>query len=201
MEENNKVTNIKEKMKRVKEVIIDGIKNPLDKIKEVANESSAKFLKIAIILLILWVVIVFVGSFYDTIYYWGFARIFKNIFKVLKTILAPVIGILIFSIIVVLLNKSNKKSLLTIITTLTFTKIPLIIASLVSLLTLISSKIGDIVQPFCDLCLIISIVLEYFGLKNLFKEESDKVFFKKYILIQSIYIVVSLLAMLLKIYI
>lgn len=202
VKETIKNTKIKDETKNVKNFIIDMLKNPLDKIKEIANEKSCKFLKIAIIMLIVWIIIVFISSAYSTVYYWGFSKLFKNILSVLKKVLAPIIGVLVYSVIIFVLNKkNNKKPLTTIISTVTVTQIPLIIASLVSLLTIISSDISTITNPFNKLCSTITIVLNYFGFKFLFEEENDKSFIIKFALIQAIYYVVYIIMGLLGIYI
>lgn len=201
VKESMKGTNIKEETKATKGFIVEMFKNPLEKIKEVANDNSAKFFKTAIFLLIVWTVIVFIKSCYSTIYYWGFSRVFSNILSVLKDILAPAIGVIVYSVIVLLLSKKNKKSLTTVISTITITKTPIILASLVSLLTLISSGISTIISPFSKLCSIVAIVLGYFGFKNLFEEDDDKKFIKKYVLIQALYYVAYIVIGLLEIYI
>ena len=201
VKETIKGTNIKEETKTTKNFIVDMFKNPLEKIKEVATDDSNKFFKIAIILVIAWTILIFISSTYSTIYYWGFARVFRNILAVLKNILAPAIGILVSSVIVIVLNKRNKKSLTTIISTVTITQLPLMISSLASLLTIISSNISLVTTPFAKICSVVTIVLGYFGFKNLFGEYDDKVFIKKYVLIQVVYYVAYIVIKLLGIYI
>lgn len=196
-----KGTNIKEETKVAKGFIIEMFKNPLEKIKEVANDDSGRYLKTAIFLIIIWTIVVFVSSSYSTIYLWGFSRIFSNILSVLKRILAPVLGILVYALIVLTLNKNNKKSLIDIMSTVTITQVPLILASVVSLLTIISSKISIITSPFSTLCSTIAIILGYFGIKGLYNEKDDIVFIKKYALIQLIYHVAYIVIGLLGIYI
>ena len=199
--ESVKGTNIKEETKATKGFVIEMFKNPLEKIKEVANDNSGKYLKTALFLIIIWTIVVFISSTYSTIYLWGFSRVFSNILTVLKRILAPALGILVYSLIVLVLNKKNKKSLTDIISTVTITQLPLILASVVSLLTIISSKISMITSPFSALCSTISIVLGYFGFKELYSEEDNAVFIKKYVLIQLAYHVAYIVIGLLGIYI
>ena len=201
VKETIKGTNIKEETKTTKNFIIDMFKNPLEKIKEVASDNSNKFFKTAIILVIAWTILIFIGSTYSTIYYWGFSRVFKNILIVLKEILAPAIGILVYSAIVLVLNKKNKKALPTVISTVTITQIPLMLSALASLLTIISSNISLVTIPFAKICSVVTIILGYFGFKNLFGEEDDKVFIKKYVLIQVVYYVAYIVIKLLGIYI
>ena len=201
VKETIKGTSIKEDTKNTKNFILEMIKNPLEKLKEVATDNSNKFFKTAIMLIIVWTLLIFIGSTYSTIYYWGFTRVFRNILIGLKNILSPTIGILVYSIIVLMLNKKNKKSLTTIISTITITQIPLILSTLASLLTIISTNMSLLTKPFASLCLTIATILGYFGFKNLFGEEGSKTFIKKYVLIQSIYYIAYILIGLLGIYI
>ena len=183
------------------ELVVEMFKNPLEKIKEVANGNSGKYLKTALFLIIIWTIVVFIGSTYTTIRYWGFSRVFRNILSVLKEILAPALGILVYSLIALVLNKKNKKSLTDIISTVTITQLPLIIASIVSLLTIINIEISMITSPFSSLCSIVGIILGYFGFKELFGEEDDTLFVKKYVLVQLVYYITYIVIGLLGIYI
>lgn len=201
IKESVKRANIKEETKATKGFIVDMFKNPLEKIKEVANDNSGSVFKTAIFLIIIWTLVVFIASTYSTIHYWGFTRVFANILSVLKKILAPALGIVIYSIIALVLNKKNKKSLTTVIATVTITQLPLIIAEIASLLTIISSNISTVTSPFAKICSIISIVLGYFGFKNLFEEDNDNAFIKKFVLIQIIYYIAYIIIRLFGIYI
>lgn len=201
VKESVKSTKIKEETKATRGLIIEMFKNPLEKIKEVANNNSGKYFKTALFLIILWTIVVLIGSTYSTIYYWGFSKVFSNILNVLKRILAPALGILVYSIIVLILNKNNKKSLTNIISTITVTQLPLMLSAAVSLLIIISSKISIVTTPFSSLCSTITVVLGYFGIKNLFGIEGNKEFIKKYVMIQAIYYVVYILVGLLGIHI
>ena len=200
VKESIKGANIKEETKATKGFVVEMFKNPLEKIKEVALDNSGKFFKTALFLLIIWTVVVFIEATYSTIHYLGIARVFKNILSVLKEILAPAIGILVSALIVLVLNKNNKKSLVTTISTITMTKLPIIVALIASFLTLISSNISIITTPFAKICSIFSVVLGYFGFKYLFEEE-DNTFIKKYVLIQVVYYVAYIVIRLLGIYI
>ena len=200
VKESVKGANIKDETKNAKSFIMDMFKNPLEKIKEVAQDDTAKYLKTAILLILVWIVAIFISSTYTTIHYWGFTRVFNNILSILKKILSPAIGIIIYSLIVLVMNKNNKKSLTTIISTITITQLPLILSQVVSLLTIFSSKISLVTAPFAMLCSTVAIVLGFFGFKSLFEEEC-KTFIKKYVLIQIVYYIAYIVIGLLGIYI
>lgn len=198
VKENLKNTNIKEETKATKGLLVDMFKDPIGKIKEVAHDTEGKYFKTALILIIVWIILVFIKATYSTIHHYGLIRVFSNLLSILKVILAPALGIGVLSLITYLYGNKNKKTLPTIISTITITKIPVIIGVLVSLLTIFSYDISLITNPFVSLCSVISIVLGFFGLKHLFDEECST-FIKKYVLIQVVYYACSVLIGLLQI--
>lgn len=200
VKETVKNTSFKEETKATKGILKDMFKNPLEKIKEISNEDSGKYFKTTIFLIIIWTVITLLFAIISKMHI-GYYRVFNNILNIIKMTLEPICGIIIYSLIVLVMNKNSKKHLTTIISTITVTKIPVIISSIASFLTFISSKIYIITSPFAQLCSVISIVLGYFGLKDLFNEEGNKNFIKKYALIQLIYYVAYIIIGLLGIYI
>jgi len=61
------------------------------------------------------------------------------------------------------------------------------LVEVLSLLTVISSDMNRILTPLSGLCTAISIVLLYFGLKDLFGEENDSKFMKMFIVVEAMY--------------
>lgn len=200
VKETVKNVNIKDETIKTKGFIGEMFKNPIEKIKEIAKE-DAKYFKTAIFILIIWTIAVFIESSYSTIYYWGFSRIFSNLLDVLKNILAPVLGILIYSMIILLLNRENKKKLTSVITTVTLAQLPLAIAAVLSILTIFSHEFAKITVAFTGLCTVISVILSYFGYKELFNEKEDTKFMKTFSIIQIIYFVLYIVFSFLEIYI
>lgn len=200
VKESVKNVNIKDETLKTKSFIGEMFKNPIDKIREIAKEDS-KYFKTALFVLAIWTIAVFITSSYSTIYYWGFARIFSNILNVLKEILVPIVGVLVLSLIIFILNKNNKKSLTSIISTVTATRLPLAISSVVSILTLFSRNFAKVTHSFDALCTVITIVLSYFGFKEIFNEKDNNKFTKKFVLIQVIYYLVAIVLTFLEIYI
>lgn len=200
LKESMKNVDIKDETIKTKGFIVEMFKNPLSKMKEIANEDS-KYFKTAIFILVVWTLAVFIKTTFSTIYYWGFSRVFENMITVLKNILVPLISVVAYSLIIFVLNKDNKKSLTNIISAVTTTKLPLVIASVVSILTLFSDEFTKITVAFTNLCTILTIVLSYFGYKFLFNATEDKKFIKKFVLIEIIYFVIYIVFTFLGIYI
>ena len=177
------------------------IKNPLGKIKEVATKNDSKFLKYVIIIIAIWCVAELIYKSFTLNNLWGFSHIGTSILSVIISAITPIISVLIMSIIIYVLNKTNKKNITTVFSAITTASIPLVFSSIVSLLNLINSRIGLITSSFAKLCNIISIILSYFAIKNVFGIEKNSEFIKKFLLIQFIYYVVYIILSLLGIYI
>ena len=209
MEENNKENEnnstvstddiLKETTNTINEVK-DQVKGSFkkDELKNIAKDDSNKNFKYAIILAVIWVladVILLAGRY---TFSWN---IFKYLLQIIKTAVAPILSILVLSITILVLNKNKSKSLVTIMSVITATKLPIVIASVVSLLKLISSRVTTVTSPFTSLCVVISTVLAYFGAKFLLGEKEDKEFIKKFVIIESIYYIAYIIIGLLEIYI
>ena len=83
----------------------------------------------------------------------------------------------------------------------TIAKIPVVIAEIVGLLTLVGSKITTVTIPFAGFCGILSIVLLFFTLKDIVGEKENKNIFWKFALIMGIYYAIEIVLSFLKIYI
>ena len=181
--------------------VMDMFKNPLERLKDVAEDTKGKYLKYAIIVLVIWVAAKFLSRCFAIGWYWRPYNIFENMWSIGVATITPLLSVLVMSLIVLFMNKKNKKPLTTVISTVSIANIPTVIATVVSLLTIISLKVSTITTPFASLCSVISIVLTYFGLKNLFNEEKNSDFIKKFILIETIYYIVYIVLSFINIYI
>lgn len=174
-------------------------KDPFAKIKEIVEDKENKNFKLAIIFIVIWTVAVFIKALAAK--YWSFSAVFRNVLSLIKTIIAPVLGILVLSAIVYFMNKKEKKSLATIITSITIAKIPTILASVISLLTIFSVSAYRITSPISSLCSVVTIILTYFTIKAIFNEEQNSKFLKTFVIIEAIYYVAYLIISFLEIYI
>ncbi|MEE0865825.1 MAG: hypothetical protein U0L98_03385 [Clostridia bacterium] len=209
-EASNTVNQVKDTIKKVdikkdsvetKGFIVELFKNPLEKIKAVAEDTKGNYLKYAIIVLVIWVAAKFLSRCFSIGWHWRPYNIFDNIWSIGVATITPLLSVLVMVLIAFVLNKKNKKPLTTLISAITIANIPTVVASVLSLLTIISSQVSLITIPFTSLCSVISIVLTYFALKNVFGEEKNSDFIRKFVLIETLYYVAYIVLSLLKIYI
>lgn len=203
VKETIKNVDIKNDAKEATGFVSSMVKDPFATIKQIVNDNTNKHFKTAIIFMIVWMAIIFVGKLFGT-YYIGrvftFRFAFEQILSFIKAVIAPLVGVIVLSGIVYMMNKENKKSLTTTITAIVTAKIPVIIGTAVSLLTIIDSNIGKITSPFASFCNVISVVLTYFAMKSVIGEEQNSKFFKKFVAIEAIFYVIYVVVSLLGIY-
>lgn len=195
-----KNVDIKKDSLETKGFIVEMFKNPLEKIREIATKNDKKFLKYVIIILVIWCILELVHEIF-TLNIWGYFNLGKNILRVIIAGITPIISILVMSIIVFLVKGKNKKNLTTIISTITSANIPMVIASIVSLLTLINIRANVLTNPFTQLCNVITIILSYFGIKSLLGIEKNSEYIKKFVIIEAIFYIVYIVLSFLDIYI
>lgn len=198
MEEN---VDLKKDTNEAKGFFSSFFKNPLGKIKEVTFSVDSKFVKIAMIILIVWLAILLVSNVLNiaTTYLFGsfgsfsyfFQNLFRNIFNLIKTLITPLISILVLSGLVYGFKKVKNKSFLAIASSIVITKIPVVIASAVNLLVIVNSQFIKISSNFAEFCNILSIVLLFFTMKDLLEDDNNDSYFWKFALIMGIYYIVK----------
>lgn len=199
VKENMKNVDVKEEAKAAKGFIMEMIKNPIEKIKEIANDGANKYFKTAIILVIVWMVAALLGTI--SFKYFRWSSFGSTLLSYIKTILAPLISVIAMAVVIFVMNQKSKKSLITVLTTVVTAKLPVIIAKVISLLTLISVNISTITSKITSLATVISTVFMYFAIKDLFDSEDEKTGFNKFVIVETVYIVVAFVIYYLGIYI
>lgn len=189
VKESVKNINIKEEAEKGKGYLKELIKDPIKKINDIANDKENKHFKTAILLLIIWTAVVLIKALIA--YNASFSYMMKHILDIIKITIAPIVSILVLTLIVFLLNKENKKSLNTVITTIVTVKLPIILSSVIGLITLISKSAYKIVNPISLFLEVISIVLVFFGIKKLFDVKEDNKAIQKFALVLGIYYIVE----------
>ncbi len=213
-EASNAVNQVKDTIKKVdikkdsietKGFITEMFKNPLEKLREIVENGKGEYLKYAIIVIAIWAVIELVRKCFSLSFsftsFFNLSSIGNSIWTIIAGVLAPVLSVLVMSVIVLVMNKENKKPLTTIISVITMAKIPVVIAALANILTIFSSQISIVTSPFASFCSVISVVLMYFALKSIFNVEKNSDFIKKFVLVELIYYVAYIIFSLLRIYI
>ena len=184
VKENMKNVDIKEEAKATKGFVSEMLKNPLSKIHEIANDGANKFFKTGIVLVILWTIVELIGGL--SILFSEYGVWYKNLLSFIKIGLRPIVSILVMAFILLWLNKKEKKSLTTYITTIATVKLPIIVADLLSLLTLIGSGISMITGKIYTFANHISIILLFFAIKSLSNEKDDKNAFRKFVIVEAL---------------
>ena len=176
-------------------------KNPIGKLNDISKDKTGKYFKYAIIIIVIWTFAKLISSCFSVGSYWNWHNIINTMIRTVFDTATPVIAVLIMSLIVFIMNKNNKKPLITVISAVTTASIPTVIATVISLLNIFSSSAYIITGPFMKLCSVISIVLTYFALKYLFDEEKNANFIRKFVVIEAIYYAIYILLSFFEIYI
>ena len=205
-----KDTNLKNEANAAKNFFSNFFKSPFTEMKKIV-ESPKAFLKIAIIVFVVWVVAELIGSIisiartYSYSLYSSFAMYMKNsirdLFSIFWAILGPAIIVALLSVIIYLFMKNKKKSYLTIMITIIAAKIPVVLSSIVSLLSSISTEISKITGSFSSICSVVSTVLVYFAIKSLYGEKDDNKVAKTFLITMSIYYGILLILKFFNIYV
>lgn len=206
-----KNVDLKKDSKEAKGFFFSFFKNPLEEIKKATSSTDNKFIKIAIIILVVWLVILLVSNVLSiaTTYLFStfgsftyfFQNLFHNVFSLVKTLVAPIISILTLSGLVYGFKKVKNKSFLTIASSILIAKIPIVIANAFNLLVLVSSHFIKISSAFSGFCNVLYTILLFFTIKSLSEENKNNSYFWKFALIMGIYYIVKFVLSYLNIYI
>lgn len=178
-----KNSNFKEGAAQTKGFIAEMFSNPISAVKRVATGEENVLFK-AIIIMIVYIVASFASQLVYTIKYGSFRGIGSNIISLVVSIIHPLIYILVPAVIIMILNKENKKALTTVISTLVVTAVPVVINSVIDIVENLVTGISIVTSPFSTMFSAISIILTYFGMKDLFGVEENESFIKKYAIIK-----------------
>ena len=175
----------------------------------VANHKS--FLVIPIFILAVWVVaglidgIISVANMYSLGSYYTLEGFMRNsvssVFTIISCILIPVIIVALLSGIIYLFMKDKKKNFLAVVIAVVVAKLPVVVASIISLLSSVGSEVAKITSAFSGFCGLLSTVLLYFAIKALYKEEDDDKVTIKFIITMAIYYGVALVLSFFRLYI
>ena len=186
--EQMKNINFKEEAQKGKGLLSKLFGKPVETIKEIVDDNKNQFYKTALIIIIAWVVLILLSKIIDFIIYDYYKF---NVLATIKLMLSPVLKILVMAIIIHVLNKDNKQSLTKSITTVSIAKIPVVISVVLGYLTYISSNIRYVTNPITSLLSVISTVLMFFVVNEMFKEEDNEKALKVFIKVEVIYYIAA----------
>lgn len=205
-----KNVNLKNDTKEAKGFFFSFFKDPLGEMKKATSSVDNKFIKIAIIIFVIWLAIILAANLLNTAtnYLFGtfgsfsyfFSHLFRNVFNLAKDLIAPVITILTLSGLIYGFKKVKNRSFLTIASSILIAKIPVVIATIVSLLTIFNTHFLKIASTFAGFCDILSTILLFFAMKNLLEEDKNASYFWKFALIMGIFYIVKFVCSYLGIY-
>lgn len=194
-----KKVDIKKDSIETKGLIKELLTHPIEKIKEITEGGSKKFLKYAMIILVVWTVAVLIRQCF-AYSHWKYMPFLKTTIEIIKVTIVPILSVIILSVIILMRNKGSKKSLTDILTAVTISQIPSAIASVIGLLNIIGAKVAMITSPISGLCSVISIILLYFTIQHLTEEKEDSIAIKNFVIIEAIYYIVYFVFLFLGIY-
>lgn len=196
--EQMKNINFKQEAEAGKGLIKKMFKNPIQTIKEIAEDAENKTLKTALLLVMVWAVIALIDRllYYATSEYVSF-----NLLSTLKATIAPIVKVLAMTVSIYLINKTAKKSISKIITSVSIAYIPSILSSALWVLDNLSSKLYDILSPVSGLLSVVTIVLMYNTVKSLSSEADETKVLRLFIKAEAVFYIISFAVGFLGIYI
>ena len=173
--------------------------NPIKTLKNISDSKHNLFFNTSIIILLVWVLIMFLHTLLRNVYHTSALYTFLS---AIRDLTIPIISIGFLALIIYCMapNKDEKCNLTNTLTASIVCKIPIIFASFISLINLVSDKAYFITNPIAYFCIAISILLTYFAIKFLYKESEDFKSFKKFMVIEGIFYGVYLILSFLWIY-
>lgn len=183
VKESIKNVNLKNDAEETKGFLKEMLSNPFEAVRKVATEEENVFKK-AIIIMIVFIIASAAYSIISVIKYGKYSGILDNIMDIVAGVLDPVFFVLAPAIMVLILNKQNKKSLTTIISTIVVASVPVVINYVIDVVEILVSGISIITGPISTGLSAIAMILTYFGIKDLMGIEDHKEFIKKYLVIK-----------------
>lgn len=157
--------------------------DPFEAVKKVAS-GEENVLKKAVMIMIIFIVASVVYELISLIKYGKYSGIGDNILDLVASVLNPIFYIVVPALVILIMNKNSKKSLTTVISTLVVTSVPVVINNVIDIIEILVSGITIISGPISTALSAASLVLTYFGMKDLFEEDNDSSFIKKYVIIK-----------------
>lgn len=186
------VNQVKDTMKNVdinkeatatKGFLADMLVDPFEKVRRIATGEEEDF-KQAIVLILINIIAAALSAliycFKST--YLGF---FNKIGYLVIAVVSPLLAIVIPAVLILMMNKTDKKPLPVILSALTVARVPSIIGCVLGILSTLFYKISFVVSPVTSTLALLTTVFEFFAIKEIFGENKES-FLTKFVIIEFI---------------
>ena len=185
VKESIKNVDFKKDAEETKGFLKEMFSNPFNAVKRVA-EGEENVLSKVFIIMIIFIVASVIYEIISLIKFGKYAGFGNNLLDLVASVLNPLFYISVPAIIIFVMNKNSKKSLITVISTLVIAAVPVVINQIISIINILVTGITIVTSPITTVLSAIAIILTYFGMKDLFEEQEDSTFIKKYAIIKVI---------------
>ena len=171
------------------------IKSPVDAVMQEAKNSKVSMVMFGVLML-LWMLVSALPAFVNqirTVWRLRNAFVSPSIFTIVtvpaRAALAPVIGVVIISLVIFAINNTGKKSIGDIIKLVAITQIPSIVASVIFIANILGTWTFRFLFPVGSLGVGLSILLLFTAIKTLNNEESNSQAFFSFAKVYGIYMI------------
>lgn len=183
VKEQIKNTDFKKDAEATKGFLKEMFASPFEAIKKVAT-GEENVLSKAVIIMIIFIAASVIYTIISLMKYGKYSGFGSNLMSLVASVLNPVFYVAVPALVVLIFNRTNKKSLITVISTLVVTSIPVVVNELISIITLLISGASIITSPISTMFSVVATVFTYFGMKDIFEEEDDAKFIKTFAIIK-----------------
>lgn len=188
VKETIKNVDLKKDAEATKGFVKEMFSNPIEAVKR-ASSGEEGILKKVIIIVLLHIVVMCVYKIIDVIRDYGITQILFHLDKIIWYSTKPLVSIILFSLIIYIMNKNNKKTLTSIVSTMVVATIPLVIFDLLELIRMVTygvSAVAIFTNSLSTMFFGIYIIIAYFGMKEIFGITEENKAIKKFSLVQLI---------------
>ena len=188
VKETIKNVDLKKDAEATKGFVKEMFSNPIEAVKR-ASSGEEGILKKVIIIVLLHIVVMCAYKIIDVIRDYGITQILFHLDKIIWYSTKPLVSIILFSLIIYIMNKNNKKTLTSIVSTMVVATIPLVIFDLLELIRMVTygvSAVAIFTNSLSTMFFGIYIIIAYFGMKEIFGITEENKAIKKFSLVQLI---------------
>lgn len=188
VKETIKNVDLKKDAEATKGFVKEMFSNPIEAVKR-ASSGEEGILKKVIIIVLLHIVVMCAYKIIEVIRDYGITQILFHLDKIIWYSTKPLVSIILFSLMIYIMNKNNKKTLTSIVSTMVVATIPLVIFDLLELIRMVTygvSAVAIFTNSLSTMFFGIYIIIAYFGMKEILGITEENKAIKKFSLVQLI---------------